>query len=229
MSEQQTQEPQGKEQATRDGAAQSNADSQSSDYIKDLSKVDPKVLQQALDAHADKAMKTYKDNVAKQLQEKQKQDELKAAEERGEWDKLKADYESQLAKLRIDYVTKDVKHSLDNHARELGLIDSELVSLVLDEAVETAVAEDGTVDDSKVKAVLEKLKAEKPVLFSDNKRFTGARTPVQPQDVPAPVSPVDTDAYIKQRNEKFREMTKPPRRRGTVDALAEAVARRLGK
>ena len=228
MSEQQTQEPQGNEQATQDGAAQSNAEPQS-DYIKDLSKVDPKTLQSLVDSKVAEALKTREKNLAAKQAEEQRAQELKAAEERGEYEKVLQAKDAELAKLRIDYVTKDVKHSLDNHARELGLIDSELVSLVLDEAVETAVAEDGTVDDSKVKAVLEKLKAEKPVLFSDNKRFTGARTPVQPQDVPAPVSPVDTDAYIKQRNEKFREMTKPPRRRGTVDALAEAVARRLGK
>jgi len=133
------------------------------------------------------------------------------------------------------YVDQQVTRAIKTNEEKLqqaGLIDMDDLVHVVDAAVAAAVADDGSVDDAKVKAVLDEFKKSKPHKFKDGQpdapRFRGAATPAQQQaTVSSPAfGPDSTEAWIKEREAKLKELKRPVRPRSTIDMIAEAVLKR---
>jgi hypothetical protein len=220
----------GTEQATETGAETSTQEAD--ERFKGIDSVDPKVLKRYVDQQVTRAIKTNEEKLSQKQKVEAEKAEQQAAIARGEFDKVKGALEAKLADLSAKLIQKDVQHSLSKHAAEAGLIDMDDLVHVVDDAVAAAVADDGSVDDAKVKSVLDEFKKSKPHKFSDGQpnapRFRGAATPAtQRAEATGPAfGPDSTDAWIKQRNDKLKELKRPAKPRNTIDLIAEAVARR---
>ena len=215
--------------ATDEGAA---PDTQ--EQGKGIEGVDQDALKRYVDSQVSKALKTREEKLKSQQQKEREAAEAKQAEERGEFGKLKGQYEQQIAQMKAALVQKDVQHSLAKHAADAGLIDMDDLVHVVDAAVAEAVGDDGSVDDAKVRAVLDEFKKLKPHKFKDanpEPRFRGAPTPGTQQAPAAGPSfgPDSTDAYVKQRNEQLKALKRPSKPRSNIDHIAEAVSRRLSR
>jgi hypothetical protein len=191
-----------------------------------IESIDPKVLKAHVDREVTRAIKAREENL-------KKQEELIAAEERGEFGKLREGLEGKIAELTQKLVEKDVMHSLHAIASEHGLIDMDDLSLITSQAVDAAVGDDGSVNADKLRAVVAKFKEAKPHKFGNGNKaaeaFRGAATPPSPAGVSEPpaLGPDSTDGYIKARNEALKRLKSAPRPRSQLDLVAEAVARKM--
>ena len=227
-------------QATHDGAGTDGTQEQQSgtdERFKALESVDPDVLKRYVDSQTSKAIKTYEGKLKAKQEADKSQAEQRAAEERGEFGKLKQQYEATIGDLKQQLVTKDVQHSLTKHAADLGLIDMDDLSLVVGDAVANAVGDDGGVDDTKVRAVLDEFKKAKPHKFKDANaqeqapRFRGGPTPAQPQagQTGPMFGPASTDDYIKARNAGLQKMKSQSKPRGVASQIASEIAKHLNR
>jgi ribosomal protein L20A (L18A) len=96
---------------------------------------------------------------AKQAEEEEK------AKKNGEFEKLLEDQKAETEKLRGQLKESAKSQAIAKVASELGSRDPELVKQIIAGKIE--VSEDGTVDEAKVKELVESVKTEKPYLFGE--------------------------------------------------------------
>jgi hypothetical protein len=206
--------PEGNSPATQEGAAESTQ----SNLIADISKLDPKVLQSYTDKAVQQAIATREKNIQVKAEEEKKAAELKAAEERGEFDKVKADYEAKMKALsdsienqKQEALINKVNYRLEVEAFKLGINEVRDLVVLTDEQRKSCIAEDGTVKSEAVTEVLAKLKAERPHFFGANvKGHSGNPSPGNANPpVGAPVI-MSQEQSIKQRQQQYNNMRKAP-------------------
>lgn len=98
-------------------------------------------------------------NEAKKLEEDEK------AKKNGEFEKLVAERDEEIKTLKTQMSEMTKSQAIAKVASELGSRDPELVKQIVAGKIE--VSEDGTVDEAKVKELVEGVKTEKPFLFGE--------------------------------------------------------------
>lgn len=190
-----------------------------------------------IDRAVSQALKTREQKLQEKQAEAQKQAELKAAEERGEFEKVKASYEQQIAQMRLQALARDVNDQLRDAATAAGLVDLDDLKLVQDRAIAEAVGDSGDIDAAAIKRIVDEFKEAKPHKFkapepADQQRFRGRPTPPSGEVDPSSnvVNPLDYDAIYKQRKAQYKRLTSPQQRRAnTISELADAIARRMNQ
>ena len=225
-------------QATDQGAEQ---DTGVAGVVKDLSKVDPKILQAEIDKAVQKAIRTREENLTRKQQDERAAAERAAAEQRGEYDRIKSELEAEKQRLREELVVTQTMSHLREIARDAGLLDMDDLALLRGEAVAEAVNEDGAIDSSKLKQLVERFRTDKPHKFQqadedDKRRASRLAAPAPPQGQPnaeVPKGPdyyknEGLDAYADERKADYERITSWGGRGDTsVEALAKALRARL--
>lgn len=98
-------------------------------------------------------------NEAKKLEEDEK------AKKNGEFEKLVSERDEEIKNLKSQMSDMRKSQAIAKVASELGSRDPELVKQIVAGKIE--VSEDGTVDEAKVKELVEGVKTEKPFLFGE--------------------------------------------------------------
>lgn len=228
-------------QAKGTGSAQPDGHEQATDLVGDLAKVDPKVLQAEIDRQVRKALKSREENIAKATAAERAEQERKAAEDRGEYERLKAQMAKEQQEMRKALILKDVEAHLRDVARDAGMIDLDDLRLMEGDALARSVSESGEVDVEAIRSLIKEFKSAKPHKFkSDAPTMPGSRFGGAPTPPPPPGAPIKKqnhndpnyyrndglDDYVREREAKLKGM-KTPARGGAMDALADALAKRL--
>lgn len=103
-------------------------------------------------------------NDAKKLEEEEK------AKKNGEFEKLVSERDEEIKALKTQMSEMAKSQAISKIASELGSRDPELVKQIVAGKIE--VSEDGTVDEAKVKELVEGVKTEKPFLFGEPEKKT---------------------------------------------------------
>lgn len=204
--------------------------------LTDLSAVDPVKLQAEIDRHVQRAIKTREENLAKKTAAEKAEQERRAAEDRGEYEKVKAELQEQLETQKKDLLVTKVSYSLRDVARDAGLIDMDDIKLIEADAVAAAVDESGSIDTDKLREVVESFRAHKPHKFKSAEAQQGSRFGGAPTSPPNPGAPkaqdindpnyyrnAGLDDYYRARQTQLQRL-KTPKRSGHLEAIAELLA-----
>jgi len=142
-------------------------ETQATDLVTDLSKVDPKALQSAMDKAVQQALRTREQKLRAEQKATEETAERKRLEEAGEFAKLRERLQAEVESLRQESRAKDVRNALDAEALAAGLRDPSDLALVPPDLLSAAVDKDGKVDRAAIKAAVGDLKKSKPYLFKD--------------------------------------------------------------
>jgi hypothetical protein len=201
--------------------------------------VDQKAIQAEIDRQVAKGIKSYQENLAKKSQAEREAKEAEEAAKRGEFEKINALKDQELKQLKTQLVATNVMHNLTDTARQAGLIDMDDLTLLKDDAIAQAVAEDGSIDNAKLTELVNEFKTAKPHKFKgaeqvQNKpRFGGTPTPPPaPGQLPNQPKAHDhygnagLDAVVQARQENYKRITSRATR-GNQDPLLALLAERL--
>jgi len=202
------------------------------------STLDPKAIQAEIDRKVTAGIKAYQDNLAKKSQAEKAEQERKAAEERGEYNKLREQDLQEMERLKQTILLKDVTTDLRDIAREAGLLDMDDLALMQADAIASAVDDKGTINREALSKLVSDFKAAKPHKFKGpeqtSNRFGGV-----PTAPPSPGSPPvhkgkdyykneGLDAYSEERRAQLKAAMSPNSRGKTnMDALADALLKRI--
>lgn len=100
-----------------------------------------------------------------EIEDAKKAEEEEKAKKNGEFEKLLEDQKAENEKLRNQLNENRKSQAIAKVASELGSRDPELVKQIIAGQIE--VSEDGTVDEAKVKELVEGVKTDKPFLFGE--------------------------------------------------------------
>lgn len=183
--------------------------------VTDLSMVDEKVLQSALDAYARKAQKSREEHLEKQKAEELKKAEQTAAIQRGEFDTVRKALEAERDAAMQRTLAIEAAHALKVAALQAGINDPDDVRLLPAEIMATISDEKGAINREAVTKAIDALKASKSYLFKQPEtappKFGGTAT--SGSAVPAsPPADLTADAWLQARQSQYArtKSIKPP-------------------
>jgi hypothetical protein len=177
--------------------------------VTDLSMVDEKVLQSALDAYARKAQKSREEHLEKQKAEELKKAEQAALIERGQFDTVRKTLEAERDAALQRTQALEAVHALKVAALAAGINDPDDVRL-LPETIMASISDDkGAIDHTAVSKAVEALKTSKAYLFRQPEaapaKFAGSASPGSA--VPATASQdLTLDACLRARQQRSAQV-----------------------
>jgi vacuolar-type H+-ATPase subunit I/STV1 len=198
-----------------------------SDLVSDLSKVDPKALQSAVDKAVQQALRTREQKLRAEQKAAEEQAERKRLEEAGEFAKLRERLTAEVETLRAESRAKDARNALNAAAIKAGLRDVADLALLPRDVLDGLAKDDGSVDSERVGAAVKALKDSKPYLFAEPESKPPARGHASPGDAlpaGADMLNVSVEAMAAERNRALAEKKRAPQPRDS-HLLASLLAR----
>lgn len=203
------------------------------DLVSDLSKVDPKALQSAVDKAVQQALRTRESNLRTEAKKAEEAAERKRLEEAGEFTKLRERLQAEVETLKGESRAKDVRNALHAEALQAGLRDLTDLALVPHDTIDALADKDGKIDSAAVRAAVADLRKSKPYLFADAKddaatpRRQGGPTPGDALPTGGPEFDLSLEGTIRARQKALAAAKAAPQPR--AEGIFSEMLRRSGR